>query len=39
MPAWIDWLTEHWISTALVIGLIAAIVYVFSNRDSLFYKE
>jgi hypothetical protein len=39
MPAWLDWFTEHWIPTALVIGLIVAIAYVFSNRNSLFTKE
>lgn len=39
MPTWIHWLMDHWVSTGLVIGLIIALVFVFSNRNSLFYKE
>ncbi|PWV95312.1 hypothetical protein DFQ01_12824 [Paenibacillus cellulosilyticus] len=39
MPLWINWLMDHWIPTALVIGLLIAFVFVFTNRNSLFYKE
>ncbi|EFM10737.1 conserved hypothetical protein [Paenibacillus curdlanolyticus YK9] len=39
MPAWMEWLMHHWVSSLLVLGVVLAIVYVFSNRSSLFYKE
>ncbi|GFN33266.1 hypothetical protein PCURB6_35260 [Paenibacillus curdlanolyticus] len=39
MPLWIEWLTEHWIGTILVLGVIVAILYVMTKRSSLFYKE
>ncbi len=39
MPLWIEWLTDHWIGTILVLGVIAAVIYVMTNRNSLFYKE
>lgn len=39
MPAWIVWLTEHWFAALLLIGVMAAILYVITNFSRLFYKE
>jgi len=39
MPLWIEWLTDHWVGTILVLGVIVAVIYVLTNRSSLFYKE
>lgn len=39
MPAWIVWLTEHWFAALLLIGVIAAILYVIMNFNQLFYKK
>lgn len=39
MPAWIQWLTEHWLSVMLAAGAAVAVIYVILHRKLLFYKE
>lgn len=39
MPLWIKWLSEHWMSVLITIGVIVAIAYVINNRKLLFFKE
>ncbi|MBH5319013.1 hypothetical protein I6N90_14500 [Paenibacillus sp. GSMTC-2017] len=39
MPAWITWLTVHWLSVMLTSGAVIAVIFVIVNRKLLFYKE
>jgi hypothetical protein len=39
VPLWIAWLRDHWLSFALLVGVIIAIAFVFAKRKLLFYKE
>jgi len=39
MPLWIEWIENHWFAILLILLAVAAIVYVWSKRSSLFYRE
>ncbi|SDT07560.1 hypothetical protein SAMN05444162_3016 [Paenibacillaceae bacterium GAS479] len=39
MPVIVDWITRHWVSLSVSAALLAACLFVFVNRKSLFYKE
>jgi len=34
-----EWISRHWLGTALILGAAAATLFIFINRKSLFYKE
>ncbi|SFE67784.1 hypothetical protein SAMN04487969_10580 [Paenibacillus algorifonticola] len=39
MPAWIVWLTDHWLSVMITCGVVVAVAYVLFNRNMLFNKN
>ena len=39
MPQLLSWIERHWLGVFLVAALLMAIVFVLTNRKSLFYKE
>lgn len=39
MESFISWVNSHVITSILIIGVVFAAVYVFSNRKALFWKE
>ncbi|CAM3665438.1 DUF3149 domain-containing protein [Cohnella lubricantis] len=39
MNAFISWVNSHVVTSILIIGVVFAVTYVFSNRKSLFWKE
>jgi len=39
LPLWIEWIEHHWFAILLILLAIAAIIYVWSKRSSLFYRE
>lgn len=39
MEAFVSWISHHVLTSILIIGVVFAIAYVYSNRKSLFWKE
>lgn len=39
MATMLEWLSRHWLPVIIIAGLVAASIYVFVNRSSLFYKD
>lgn len=39
MPIWIEWLTDNWLSVMLLAGIVVAVILLYLNRGTLFYKE
>lgn len=39
MEAFVSWVSSHVIASILIVGVVFAVAYVFSNRKSLFWKE
>lgn len=39
MKAFVTWISEHTLTTVLILGTAYAVWFVFANRKDLFYKE
>ncbi len=39
MPAFLNWISQHWFSCSIIVLALIAAGYVLNKRKSLFYKE